>query len=115
MANRLKWRSPSGVGRTPRPAAIRMAIVPPPGGAMGWAVGESFAFIGHLPDGWRRCELLDYDATEGDQDSCTGFDGQRQPELARDERTGSSARARGGTAMIRDRHMMALLVDPSGN
>ena len=63
---------------------------------MGRALGVSVAFIGRLLDGWRRCELLGHDATEGAQDSLSGFDGQRQPELARNQGTSWTDRARGG-------------------
>src|SRR5512142_2813183 len=113
MANRLRCQSPSGVGRKPRPAATRWAIIPSPGGATGRALGVSVAFMGGLLDDGRRRELLGDDATEGAQDSRSGLDGQVEPELARDEATGWTDRARGGTAVVRDRRMMTLLVDPS--
>src|SRR5262245_21904703 len=115
MANRLRCQSSIGVGRMPRPAATRRAIVPSPGGAMGRALGVSVAFMGGLLDDGRRRELLGDDATEGAQDSRSGLDGQVEPELARDEATSGTDRARGGTAMVRDRRMMILLVDPSGD
>ena len=57
--------------------------------------------------------MLGHDPTESAQDSLSGFDGQRQPKLARNQGTGSTERARGGTVMVRDRRMMTLLVDPS--
>jgi len=60
------------------------------------AFGVSCAVIGRLRVGWRRCELLDDDATEGAQDSLSGFTGQGQPELMRDEGTDWTDRARGG-------------------
>ena len=96
MANRLRCHSPIGVGRKPRPAATLLAIVPSPGGATGSALDVSVGFIGRLLDGWRRCELLGDDATEGAQDSRSGLDGQVEPELARGEATSWTDRARGG-------------------
>src|SRR5438105_1284781 len=114
MASRLKCRSSSGDGRKPRPAATRWAIVPSPSGAIGGALGVSVGFMVRLLDGGRHCELLGHDPTEGAQDSLSGFDGQRQPELARNQGAGSTDRARGGTAMVRDRPMMTLLVDSTG-
>ncbi len=59
--------------------------------------------------------MLGHDPTEGAQDSLSGFDGQRQPKLARNPGTGSTDRARGGTAVVPDRRMMTLLVDSSGD
>src|SRR6516164_7011054 len=115
MANRLKCRSSSGDGRTPRPAATRAAMVPSPGGAIRGTSGLSVALTGCLPDGWRHGELLGHDSAEGAQDSLSGFCGPRQPELARGLRTGSTDRARGGTGMVGDRRMMTLLVDSSGD
>jgi len=79
------------------------------------ALGVSVAFLGRLLDGWRRCELLGHDATEGAQDSLSGFDGQAEPKLARIEGTGCPDRARGGTVVVGDRRMMTLLVDSSGD
>src|SRR5262245_53246345 len=114
MANRLRCQSSIGVGRKPRPAATRWAIIPSPGGATGRAAGVSVPFIcGLLDDDGRRRELLDDDATESGQDSRSGLDGQVEPELARDETASRTDRARGGTAVARDRRMMTLLVDPS--
>ena len=57
--------------------------------------------------------MLGHDETEGAEDSLSGVDGQRQPKLARNLGTGSTDRARGGTAVVPERRMMALLVDPS--
>src|SRR6516225_3085990 len=115
MAHRLKCRSSSGDGRKPRPAATRAAMVPSPGGAIRGTLDLSVALMGCLLDGWRHGELLGHNSAEGVQDSLSGFCGQRQPELARGPRTGSTARARGGTGMVRDRRMMTLLVDSSGD
>src|SRR5271157_1484836 len=115
IANRPKCRSSSGDGRKLRPAATRAAIVPSPGVAIGRTLGVSVAFIHRLPDGWRHCERLGHDPTEGAQDSLSGFDGQRQPKLARNQKTGSTDWARGGNAVARDRRMMTLLVDASGD
>src|SRR5262245_46354992 len=110
MANRLRCQSSIGVGRKWRPAATRWAIVPSPSGAVGRVFNVSVVFMGGLLDDGRRRELLGDDATEGAQDSRSGLDGQVEPELARDEVTGWADRARGGTAVVRDRRMMTLLV-----
>jgi len=59
--------------------------------------------------------LLGHDPTERAQDPLSGFDGQLQPKLARNQGTGSTDRARGGTAVVWDRRMMVLLVDLSGD
>src|SRR5271165_2311194 len=114
IANRLKCQSLSGDGRKPRPAAILLAIVPSPGVATGKALGLSVVFIACLLANWRQCELLGHDPTEGAQDSLSRFDGQHRPELAWNQETGSTDRARGGTVVCRDRRMITLLVDPSG-
>src|SRR5258708_190749 len=115
MANRPRCQSSIGVGRKPRPAATRRAIVPSPGGATGRALGVSDAFTSGLLDDRRRRELLDDDATEGGQDSRSGLGGQVEPELARGEATSWTNRARGGRAGYGGRSTMNLLVERSGH
>src|ERR1700728_1338974 len=115
MANRLRCRLSSGDGRRPRPAATRWAMVPSPGWAIGGALGALATLMARLLAGGGSPAPPGHEPTARAPGSRPGFDGHRQPELARDRAADSTARARGGTAMVRDRRMMTLLVDSSGD